>query len=221
VRSYRHASASESKDALMAKRVAKRETSAERRAREDRRRLADWAAFYAALLIDFETTLLRAGRGDKRHGTRLQLGMAEGEKVFYSSGERAYTVIGRLVCEHHDNENPSKFLRLVADYIEGKEPYEPGNDWYDDAIEKAYCEACRRMPRPRLARSGGVSRGVKQIIFARNSPYGSRPSFSEFESIFRQQNPKLRGASDRSLRRSLRRLGYITRSDKRGRPKKK
>src|SRR6266478_2489952 len=101
--------------------MAKRETNAERRSREDRRRLADWAAFYAALVIDFETTLLRAGRGDKRHGTRLQWGVPEGEKVFYSIGERAYTVIGRLVCEHHDNENPSKFLRLVADYIEGKE----------------------------------------------------------------------------------------------------
>jgi hypothetical protein len=208
--------------------MAKRDTNAERRAREDRRRLAGWAAFYAAGLIEDETTLLRTGRGDKRHGTRLRLGFAEGEKVFYSTGERAYTVIGRLVCEHHDNENPSKFLRLVADYIEGKEPYEPGDNWYDDAIEEAYCEACRRMA---LARSGGVSRatlrsaieklpGVKQIIFTR---YGrrSRPSFSEFESIFRQQNPKLRGASDRSLRRSLRRLGCITRSDKRGRPKKK
>jgi hypothetical protein len=192
--------------------MAKRETSAKRRAREDRRRLADWAAFYAALVIDSETTLLRAGRGNKRQGTRLREGPVEvfydgervREKVFYSIGERAYTVIGRLVCEHHDNENPSKFLRLVADYIEGKEPYEPGDNWYDDAVEKAYCEACRRMPPPRLARS-----------------ISSRPSFSEFESIFREQNPKLRGASDRSLRRSLRRLGGITRPDKRGRPKEK
>ena len=209
--------------------MAKRETSAERRAREDRRRFADWAAFYAALLIDSETALLRAGRGDKRHGTRLGLGFAEGEKVFYSGGERAYTVIGRLVCEHHDNENPSKFLRLVADHIEGKQTYSPGDNWNDDAIEAAYCEACRRMPRPRLARSGGVSRatlrsaiekpGVKRIIVSRGSPYGPWQSFSEFESIFRQQNPKLRGASDRSLRRSLRRLGCSTRPEKRG-PKK-
>jgi hypothetical protein len=180
--------------------MAKRETSAERRAKEDRRRLADSAAFYAALVIDSETDLLRAGRGVKRHGTRLRWGIAEEGKFFFSLGERAYTVIGRLVCEYH--ENPSKFLRLVADMIEGKQTYSLG--WYDDAIEEAYCEACRRMPPLRLARSSS-----------------RRPSFSEFESIFRQQNPKLRGTSDRSLRRSLRRLGRITRPDKRGRPKKK
>jgi hypothetical protein len=189
--------------------MAKRESNAERRAAEDRRRLAAQAAFYAALLIDYETTLLRAGRGDKRYGTRLREGTADEfydgervrEKVFYSIGERAYTAIGRLVCEHHDNENPSKFLRWVADYIEGKEPYNPGDNWYDDAIEKAYSEAWNRC------RS--------------SCPKVKWPAFYEFEKIFREQNPKLRGASDRSLRRSLRRLGYITRPDKRGRPKEK
>jgi hypothetical protein len=127
--------------------MAKRETNAERRAKEDRRRLADSAAFYAALLIDFETTLLRAGRGDKRHGTRLRWGVAEEGKFFFSLGERAYTVIGRLVCKYH--ENSSKFLRLVADMIEGKQTYSLG--WYDDAIEEAYCKACRRMPPAAIA----------------------------------------------------------------------
>lgn len=187
--------------------MAKRETNAERRARENRRRLADLAAFYAALLIESETTLLRAGKGDKRHGTRVPHGVSEEfydgesvrEKVFFSLEERAYTVIGRLVCEY--NENPSKFLRLVADYIEGKEPYEPGYNWYDDAIGKAYSKAWGRC------RS--------------SCPKVEWPSFYEFKKIFREQNPKLRGASDRSLRRSLRRLGCITRPDKRGRPKKK
>ena len=193
----------------------KRETNAQRVAREDDRRYTNWAAFEVGLLIEFETRAFRAGlcdgRGDKSQGRRLESGSSEIEfyegkrviwKGFYASGERAYTVIGRLLCQSH--ENPSKFLRLVADQIEGKEPYSPGDYWYDDAIRKAYDEACRRF----------FSRDLK-------SDRVRWPTFSEFENVFSKQNPKLHGASDRSLRRSLRRMGYITHAGKRGRPKEK
>jgi hypothetical protein len=47
------------------------------------------------------------------------------------------------------------------------------------------------------------------------------PTFSEFLEVFREQKPELRGASDRSLRRSLKRLGLFPRPDKPGRPRGK
>ena len=76
----------------------------------------------------------------------------------------------------------------------------------DDAITKAYIEAGRRSGAPFI-----------------------RPSFSEFHKIFLNQpslpsdrrNIKTISPSEGSLRRSLKRLGYITRPDKRGRPKEK
>ena len=99
------------------------------------------------------------------------------------------------MCEYH--ENSPKFLRMVADFLEGKEPYSPGNDAYD-AIFKAYNEASRRF----RSKVGGTAYRW--------------PTFSEFEKVFREQNPKLQGASDRSLRRSLNRLALHTHRDKRG-----
>jgi len=119
-----------------------------------------------------------------------------------------YTWIGRVLCELCPfDEAPSKFLRLVADTLEGKpSPYSPADHCgYDNKITKAYRETLRRGP--------PVKNQADVVI--------KRPSFSEFLDVFREQNPTLQGASDRSLRRSLRRLGYITRPDKRGRPRKK
>src|SRR5262249_23315342 len=52
--------------------------------------------------------------------------------------------------------------------------------------------------------------------FGREIP---RPTFSEFLEVFREQNPELHGASERSLRRSLKRLGYETTPGKPGRPR--
>jgi hypothetical protein len=123
-----------------------------------------------------------------------------------------YAFLGQVLCEFCEfDENPAKFLRLVADRLEGKPPpYSPGHDWYDAAITKAYDTVCRRMPRPSHENHGGVV--VINITY---------PSFSEFSNIFREQNPKLRGASDRSLRRSLKRMGYRIEPAKRGRPRNK
>jgi hypothetical protein len=98
-------------------------------------------------------------------------------------------------------------LRLVANKLEGKPQQHNKSDLCcDDAITKAYLEAGRRSGAPcRL------------------------PSFSEFQKIFSKEpslpsdrrNIQTIPPSERSLRRSLRRLGYRTRPDKRGRPRKK
>jgi hypothetical protein len=124
---------------------------------------------------------------------------------------KTHAFIGATFCESPGNI--PKFLRLVADILEGREPYNPGNDWYDKAIKAAYKEACRRH-RPYVPPG---FEDIKEYIF-------SRPSFSEFRDIFEKQNPasKLaRPPSDRSLRRSLQRLGCMLFPDKRGRPKQK
>lgn len=123
---------------------------------------------------------------------------------------KTYTSVGQAFCEFH--ENPPVFLRLVADILEGKLRYSPGRDWNDGAIEAAFTEAIRRMPWPRWL----TRYGFPVIV--------ERPSFSEFLAVFSEQNPKSKlpePPSARSLRRSLKRLGYHTRPDVRGRPKKK
>jgi len=135
-----------------------------------------------------------------------------------------YAVIGRELCEFKGNV--AEFLRLVADKIEGKQSYSPGEDWYDDPIETAYLEASCRLS---IKHMDAVSHNV-------HVP----PSFSEFWDIFQKQNPKAKLVSEdadlearrslqrrgyncyteRSLRRSLKRLGCTVRPVKPG-PKEK
>ena len=115
-----------------------------------------------------------------------------------------YAAIGREFCEF--NGNVSEFLRLVADKIEGKGMYSPGGIWYDDAIQKAYLTAC-------------ISGFENCPDLDASTPV--IPSFSKFKKVFWNQNPKLQGASDRALQRSLKRLGCPLAPAKRGRPKEK
>ena len=131
-----------------------------------------------------------------------------------------YAVIGRELCEFKGNV--PEFLRLIADKIEGKRSYRPGEDWYDDAIKNAYLTAY------------GLS-AVKHMD-AVSANVQVPPSFSEFWDIFQQQNPKSKLLSEhadseernslqrkgyscytaRSLRRSLKRLGCTLRFVKPG-----
>jgi hypothetical protein len=118
--------------------------------------------------------------------------------------KETYTAIGREFCEFKGNV--SGFLRLVADRIDGKRTYSPGGIWYDGAIEKAYLGAC-------------ISGFENCPDLDASSPI--IPSFAKFRKVFWEQNPKLQGASDRSLQRSLKRLGCPLSPVKRGRPKGK
>jgi hypothetical protein len=132
----------------------------------------------------------------------------------------AYAVIGREICEFKGNV--PEFLRLIADKIEGKRSYSPGEDWYDRAIKQAYLAA------------SGLSAAKQMDAVEANVQVP--PSFSEFWDIFQQQNPKSKLLSEhadseernslqrkgyscyteRSLRRALQRLGSTLRSVKRG-----
>jgi hypothetical protein len=189
--------------------MAKRETNAQRRAREYQRRTT-------LPMADNIAELIRTRREDKADLAPEHMEDLPAKKLkkmgWHPESKRwrrkIYPFLGQMLCEFCEfDESPAKFLRLVADRLEGKpQPYNKSDLCCDDAITKAYIEAGRRSGAPlRL------------------------PSFSEFQKIFSKQPPlpsdrrniKTKPPSERSLRRSLRRLGYGTRSDKRGRPRKK
>ena len=223
----------------MAKRVAKRETNAQRRAREDERRTTRLIAGVLATIIckkgrvplgwtmprwdavihrikQFKGKMWVAAYPKPRSKSTVRFTLlhpppdVEDLPVKEPQSERlreTYASVGREFCEFKGNV--CEFLRLVADKIEGKRSYSPGEDWYDYKISLAYMQALvQKLPSPYPSK-----------LPSRDVPW---PTFSEFLDIFGQQNPKLpKPPSERSLRRSLKRLAIITRPDKRGRPKEK
>ena len=137
-------------------------------------------------------------------------------------------------CEFR--ENFPEFLRAVADLLEGKPLRMRANHYgYDSEIKAAYKEAFKRCNAWFFDADHGYKLAPSEYLdnVQKLLATGVEPTFSEFKRIFRKQNPKLRGdsnpsidpslqgASDRSLRRSLERLGLGVLSDKRGRPRKK
>ena len=238
----------ESEGALMAKGGAtkskhkqyKRETNWERAGREARHRQTLREANQVADII-------RAARKEEAEesvlGTEsrippfIPLGM-DTSGFSHKRWKEAYATLGYL-CSRAD-ENPSKFLRLVAEILEGKSPYSPGSDWHDSKITKAYDKVLNRIWSGR-GRDWSESDIMKayddgflsscDITLVRNLDHPDKksiamplPTFSQFLDIFWEQNPKStlpRPPSQRSLRRSLARLGCFLRRDKRGRPKEK
>jgi hypothetical protein len=197
--------------------MAKRETNAQRTAREYNRRttlqMADWVAKIICTRRENKADLAPEHLEDLPAKELKRMGWVPESKDW----RKKYTFLGQVFCELCPfDENPATFLRLVADRVEGKQPYSTGAYWNDGEITTAYGEAIRRMPRPRVTPDGIVE--------------GTLPSFSEFLDVFREQNPKLFqprhnrpggiASSERSLRRSLKRLGYRTEPAKPGRPKK-
>src|SRR4030095_1521124 len=189
--------ASKTAKSCTAELMAKRETSAERRAREHGMANRLWIARSIASV------------------------MVKGKKRTEELSTDTYAGLGRVLCMCDET-----VLRMVIDMLEGarsikdvflaKRPYTPGKNWYDDKITAAYIEAF-----------GNVWRKLPQDFSPNVVPDGELPwpSFNEFLDIFREQNPKLvvkqAGAlipvpSERSLRRSLERLGFVTRRVKRG-----
>jgi hypothetical protein len=195
----------------MAKRVAKYETNAQRAAREDEFRTTQLVAGAVAHIIcnkgnlpaEIEPVIQRIKRSKG-----VVMGPEEidpqATKPESKRLKETYALVGREFCDCKGNV--SEFLRLVADLIEAKPLHSPGQNWYDAEITRAYKNACRTVP---------FTKHWDLVLAGILVP----PTFTEFIEIFREQNPKLHGASDRSLRRSLRRLGYGTRPAERGRPR--
>jgi hypothetical protein len=218
----------------------KRETNWERAVREARHRQALRKANQVADIIraarkeEAEEAVLGT---DPRIPPFIPLGM-DTSGFSHKRWKEAYATLGYL-CSRSD-ENPSKFLRLVADIVEGKPAYSPGGDWHDSKITKAYNEAFNHIwfGKDRDWSESDIEKAFEEghlssldITLMRNLDHPDKkpiamplPTFSQFLDIFWEQNPKStlpRPPSERSLRRSLARLGCFLRRDKRGRPKEK
>lgn len=201
----------------------KRETNAERAAREYERRTTLQTADHVADCIR-----LRQKKEDLTYEDIEPIAWSDEElkKAGWLSLTESkywrdvYAFLGQVFCEFH--EDPAEFLRLVADSLEAERPLSARGDWYDRRITEAYKAAAVSSGLSLLPGSrSSIPRGVTENKFSLVPYFFAKPTFSEFSGIFRKENPTLK-IEDSSLRRSLRRLGYDTRLEKCGRkPKRK
>jgi hypothetical protein len=217
----------------MAKRVAakgkpkrrKRETNAERAVREYECRTNLQMADYAADLIRSRRQHKEELAPEDIDGLDIDaLAEEELENMSWLSPTeskywwKVYAFLGQVFCEFH--QDPAKFFRLVADSLEAERPLSARGDWYDRRITEAYKAAAVSSGLSSFPGSrSSIPRGVPENKFSFIPYFFMKPTFSEFSDIFRKENPTLK-IEDSSLRRSLRRLGYDTRPEKRGRKPK-
>ena len=122
--------------------MARRETNAQRAEREFERRTILRVAESMARLIKKSGENKAAFAPESMEDLSAEELKALGYRPDSKSWRKTHAFIGATFCECPTNT--PKFLRLVADFLEGKEPYMPGNDWHDKAIMAAYKEAFRR-----------------------------------------------------------------------------
>jgi len=196
--------------------VAKRETNTQRVSREAKNRHNLIMAKSLAQVIRW-FMMIREMKGNKRA---------------LEAAEQQYAPFGSMVLFALE-ENAPEILRLIADTLEGK-PTTHGRTLrgYDGKVTSAYIDACmlvrdnqRSFPQS-TERSKAVFESYGLLLeppclseFLKTTAI-KPPSFSEFLHAFREKNPRMK-VGDRVLRRTLRRLGYDTRTDKLGRPKEK
>jgi hypothetical protein len=132
------------------------------------------------------------------------------DKVFNTANLESDTWV-----ESESVENIANGLRLAADMLEEKPMDGRSLSGHDSKIMAAFLEASVRVRHDHPYR-------VKPLFEDTTSRITilPQPTFSEILKVYRQQNPRVK-VEDRTLRRSLRRLGVIPHPDKRGRPKKK
>jgi hypothetical protein len=178
----------------------KRETNAERRAREDeRRRILEMAKGIAGAIR-----------------TRRAASSARERELF-----KYFEQVMRIVSTRPDDEglksesveNIAESLRLAADVLEEKPMDQRSLNWHDGKIIAAYIEAARRVWRDAPDR---INPCYEDDILRIST---GEPTFAEFLEVYREQNPSVR-VEERSLRRALKRLGSRLPPGNRGRPRK-
>jgi len=173
--------------------MAKRETNAQRRARENkRRRILEIAKEIAGVIR-----------------TRREASSARQRELFEYFEKVFSSCFGDKSLQSESVENIAQSLRLAADLLEEKPMDGRSFTGHDGKIMAAFLEAIRRLWRdPRR-----VSLCYEDAIFRIST---AQPTFAEFLEVYREQNPNVK-VEDTSLRRSLRRLGVSTLLEKRGR----
>jgi hypothetical protein len=186
--------------------MAKRETNKERREREQERGRIFEIARQIAGAIRTRRHVLSLSAREKKTFEYI-------EKVFDQLTGGARLVGGEWV-ESESLEDIAQGLRLAADMLEEKPIDGRSLSWHDAKIREAFLTVSRRLWRSR-SRPGKpfYEDAISRITIL------PQPTFSEFLEIYCEQNPGVR-VEERTLRRSLQRLGYRTSSAKCGRPKK-
>ena len=189
--------------------MANRETNAVRREREQKRRRCLEIASQIAGAIH-----------RRRSDLSLPKTTLEHLNLFDDALDRVRLVGGRWVeCE--SVENIAEGLRLGADMLEGKPGDGRSLSGHDKKIFGALFEATRRLWSGHPQRVKPAWEFMPSQLATRPLPSLSEvPSFSEILRVYREQNPGTK-VEDRTMRRSLQRLGIPTRPDKRGRPREK
>jgi hypothetical protein len=186
--------------------MAKRETNKERREREQERGRIFEIARQIAGAIRTRRHVLSLSAREKKTFEYI-------EKVFDHYGWAR--LVGGEWVESESLEDIAQGLRLAAHMLEEKPMDGRSLSGHDSKIREAFLTVSRRLWRSR-SRPGKLfyEDAISRITIL------PQPTFSEFLEIYREQNPGVK-IEDRALRRSLRRLGFITRPDVRGRPKEK
>lgn len=183
--------------------MAKREANAERAEKKREAEIRSWAAKYLAFRI-------LDGRDRQKHSKRHS---------------KLAASLGQFLWKYNENFLP-ECLRMTADILE-KKPSSPEKvflrhyprNWYDEKIKQAWEEAWDPYLEKMLSRRD-FPRVIEEAVMEPERYSGWWPSFSEVVAKFREKNPNLQ-ASERSLRRAMRRLRLSTRPGSPGRPKKK
>jgi hypothetical protein len=183
--------------------MAKRETNAERRERERKR----------TAILEIARKIAGAIR-TRRHA----LSLSGQERDLFEYVDKVFnTAIPQddTWVESESVENIADGLRLAADMLEEKLMDGRSLSGHDSKIRAAFLEASARVRRDHPDRVKPLYEDTTSRITVL-----PQPTFSEIREVYREQNPRVK-TEDRTLRRSLRRLGIITHPDKRGRPKEK
>jgi hypothetical protein len=185
--------------------MAKRETNTQRRAREDERRVIYKMA--RGIIGSIVTRRCSSSLPDAAKKSYELCREFEDSALFGLDR----TCLDAKWVESQSVQNIAKALRMAADMLDSKPSDGRSYTGHDTKIFDAFLDA-----------SGRVTRNHPHRVIFWNGDHRFRtavPTFDEFLEVYREQNPRT-SIEERTLRRSLRRLGLTLCPARRGRPNK-
>ena len=183
--------------------MTKRETNAERRAREHKGWLINQVANWIVWRIN-----------------RRRVSSAEQVALDHQPKHIDAALTGDALIESESIENIADGLRLAADMLEGKPRDGRAFGAHNRRIVTAFLDAGARVVRDQPSRARTIYETLSKDSTYRIQVMWALPTFSEFLSVYRKQNPGVK-VEGRTLRRTLERLHLSTLPDRRRRPKGK